>query len=66
MPPQELRLRILTAEPLAGLIILADGEETRFDGWTGLAIALQTALVADDQPASAPASPSRPGTSSLP
>lgn len=74
MTPVELRLRFLSTEPLAGRVVLADETEVPFDGWAGLAGALQAALVgpigsdlpAPDQPASAAASPARPGTSSLP
>ncbi len=71
----ELRLRLITTEPLVGQVVLADESEVPFDGWAGLAGALQAALASadrsgpaapDDQPASAAARPARPGTSSLP
>ncbi len=74
MCPVDLRLRFLTIEPLAG-VILSDGGEVAFDGWAGLAGALQAALVPAnhrtpsgpaDQASSAAASPPRPGTSSFP
>lgn len=75
MSPVELRLRLITTEPLVGQVVLADDSEVSFDGWAGLAGALQAALAppdrsgapaSPDQPASAAARRARPGTSSLP
>ena len=65
--PVEMRLRITCAEPLSGVVVAGD-RELGFEGWTGLAGALQSVLAAASGavPSSTAARPLRPDTPSLP
>ena len=68
MSAVELQLSLSSTDPLAGRVIAPDGRAVAFEGWAGLAGALQTALApaAPGQLSNAAASAARPGTSSLP